>query len=97
MAVRTIQSGVKHKRPVDPRSAQPSQGTPGSRRKTLPRDEAAAERRSSSAAKMRRGPAAKETEYERGRTPPTVNGRKKPPSQMKLKRQGGPSKSPRRG
>jgi hypothetical protein len=96
MAVRTIQSGVKHKRLVDPRSAQPSQGTPGSTRRTLPRDEAAADRRLSRAAKMRPGPAAKETGYERGRIPPTVNGRKKPPSQMKLKRQGGPSRSPRR-
>jgi hypothetical protein len=37
---------------------------------------------------MRLGPSAKENGYERGRIPTTVNGRKKPPSQMKLKRRG---------
>ncbi|HYX90128.1 MAG TPA: hypothetical protein VE782_01095 [Myxococcaceae bacterium] len=88
MAVRTTQSGVTHKRPVEPHSAQPSQGTAGSRRKTLPHDDAAAERRRSSTARMRLGPSAKETAYERGRIPTTVNGRKKPPSEMKLKRRG---------
>jgi hypothetical protein len=88
MAVRTVQSGVKNKRVVGARGAQPSQGTAGSKRKTLPRDDAAAERRLSSASRMKRGPSAKETAYERGRVPTTVNGRKKPPSQMKLKRRG---------
>ena len=88
MAVRTGQAGVKHKRAVGPRGAQPSQGTARSKRKTLPHDDAAAERRLSSTSKMKRGPAAKETTYKRGRIPTSVHGRKKPPSQMKLKRRG---------
>jgi hypothetical protein len=95
MAVRTNQAGVKHKRLVNPRSAQPSQGATGSRRKTLPLDAANALGRLSSAVRMRLGPAAKRSEYARGRIPPTVAGRKKPPSQMKVKRRGGPFTSTR--
>lgn len=95
MAVRTKQAGVRHKRLVDPHDAQPSQAANGGRRKRLPRDAAAAARRASTSGHMKLGPAAKPTDYERGRIPPTVTGRKKAPSQMKVKRRGGPFKSTR--
>ena len=95
MAVRTKQAGIKHKREVAPRSAQPSQGATGSRRTRLRADVADGLRRTFRAVGMKPGAAAKESGYERGRMPPTVEGRKKAPSQMKLKRRGGPFKSTR--
>jgi hypothetical protein len=87
MAVRTNQAGIKHKRQVDPRSAYPAQGSTASRKKTL--RAASADARSANAKRMKPGPAAKHPDYERGRMMSTVAGRKKPPSEMKLKRQGG--------
>ena len=95
MAVRTKQAGIKHKREVAPRSAQPSQGATGRRKTTLSADSADGLRRTFRAVGMKPGPAAKQSDYERGRMPPTVEGRKKPPSQMKLKRRGGPFKNTR--
>lgn len=94
MAVRTRQAGVKNKRDVGVRSATTGQGSSGSRRKTLPRDDEAQLRRTKSNAKLKLGPAAKDdtNEYSRGRIPPSVQGRKKAPSEMKLKRPGGPKK-----
>ena len=93
MAVRTNQAGIKHKREIDPRSTYPAQGATASRKKTLRGEAVGANRRPSRAARMKPGPAAKPSGYERGRRPPTTSGRKKPPSQMKLKREGGPRKA----
>lgn len=96
MAVRTKQAGVKNKREVDVRSASPGQGSTQSRRKTIPRDDEAQLRRTKTTASLKLGPAAKEAaEYQRGRIPPTVQGRKKAPSEMKLKHRGGPRKRTR--
>jgi hypothetical protein len=99
MAVRTNQAGVKNKRQVDPRNANASTGASNGKRKSkvLPRDEAALLRREKSLAAMKPGPAANRDahEYDRGRIPSTVAGRKKAPSQMKLQRKGGPFKRSR--
>ena len=99
MAVRTNQVGVKNKREVDPRNAHPGMGTSAGRRKmkALPRDEAALLRREKARATMKMGPAASrdEHDYERPRIPSTVAGRKKAPSQMKVRRKGGPFKRSR--
>ncbi len=89
MAVRTNQAGIRNKRKVGVRSAMAGTGATNGK-KTLPRDEAAALKREKSVAKMQLGPAAKESEYRRGRTEATVRGRKKAPSQMNVKRKGGP-------
>jgi hypothetical protein len=94
MAVRTNQAGIRNKRKVGVRSAMPSTGATRGK-KTLPRDEAAALRREKSLSKMQLGPAAKETEYSRGRAETTLRGRKKAPSQMNVKRKGGPFKKTR--
>ena len=96
MAVRTGQAGVKNKRAINVRNSTPAKGTGRSRRKTVPRDEEAQLRRTKTDAKLKLGPAAKTMDaYDRGRAPPTVQGRKKAPSQMKLKRKGGPFKRTR--
>lgn len=95
MAVRTNQAGVKNKREVrDVRSAMPSTGAKRGK-KTVPRDDAAAERRLKSESKMMLGPAAKATDYERTDRGTAVQGRKKAPSQMHVKRKGGPFKKSR--
>ena len=89
MAVRTDQAGIRNKRKVGARSATPGTGaTKG--KKTLPRDEAAALKREKTMSKMQMGPAATTSEYRRGRAESTVQGRKKAPSQMNVKRKGGP-------
>ena len=95
MAVRTRQAGIKNKRDVGPQSALPSTGASRGR-KTLPRDEQVAAKRSKAAAKMKLGPAANaQSAYERGVPVSTVNGRKKAPSQMHVKKKGGPFKRSR--
>lgn len=94
MAVRTDQAGVINKRKVGVKSALPGVGATRGK-KTLPRDEAAAMRREKSMASMQLGPAAEMTEYKRGRTESTVQGRKKAPSEMNVKKKGGPRKRSR--
>ena len=75
MAVRTNQAGINHKRQVDPRSTYPAQGATASRKKTLRAD--GADGRSARADRMKPGPAAKQSPYERGRMVTTIAGRKK--------------------
>ena len=94
MAVRTRQAGVKNKREVDPRSAMPSTGASRGR-KVLPRDDAAAAKRSKSQSKMKLGPAAKESDYQRSDRGTALKGRKKAPSGMHIKHKGGPFKRTR--
>ena len=94
MAVRTDQAGVINKRKVGVKSALPSTGATKGKR-TLPRDESALQRREKSLSEMKLGPAAKETEYKRGRMETTLRGRKKAPSEMNVKHKGGPRKRAR--
>lgn len=94
MAVRTKQAGVKNKREVGVRSATPSTGA-SKGKKTLARDDAALKRRQKSESKMKMGPAGKATDYERTDRGTSVRGRKKAPSQMRVKRKGGPFKQTR--
>ncbi len=91
MAVRTKIAGIKNRREVDVASVQNTQGTTHGR-KTLPRDEAALLRRETALKRVTLGPAAEEhkPKSNRGRTP--VQGRKKAPSEMNVKRRGGPKK-----
>lgn len=96
MAVRTKMAGVKNKRRVaSADEAQPNvQASNG--RKTLPRDEAAALRRTKNLARVTLGPAAETHEPKsntRRRT--SLNGRKKAPSEMAIKHRGGPRKRAR--
>ncbi|XXF77764.1 hypothetical protein P2318_32650 [Myxococcaceae bacterium GXIMD 01537] len=91
MAVRTKIAGIKERREVGVKAAHSTQGTTHGK-KTLPRDEAAMLRREKALARVTLGPAAKEPtpKSHRGRT--TVQGRKKAPSEMKVKRSGGPKR-----
>lgn len=95
MAVRTKLAGVKRKRAVkDVRSAMTATGaTKG--RKTVPRDDAALQRRLELESKVKLGPAAKPTTFEIKDRGTAVRGRKKVPSRMHLKRKGGPFKRTR--
>lgn len=92
MAVRTTIAGIKNRREVGAKNAQPSTGATRGK-KTLPRDEAAALRREKTLARVTLGPAAEEhkPKSHRGRSTP-VQGRKKAPSEMRVKRTGGPKK-----
>jgi hypothetical protein len=91
MAVRTKLVGIKNRRNVGARAAQPSvQASKG--RKTLPRDEAAALRRQKTLERVTLGPAAELHEPKRNRRKTSLQGRKKAPSQMRVKRAGGPSR-----
>jgi hypothetical protein len=93
MAVRTDMVGIKRKVKVGVDAAQPSMGTGRSKKKTLPRDEAAALRRDLNRARATPGPAAKKAAPKRPATAPTtLKGRKKAPSQMNVKSAGGPKK-----
>jgi hypothetical protein len=94
MAVRTDVAGIKNKRKVGVKSALPSVGASRGK-KTLPRDEAAALRREINRERATPGPAAKKAKAKSGRTPTTVQGRKKAPSRMNVKSKGGPRKSTR--
>ncbi|WP_224362816.1 hypothetical protein [Hyalangium versicolor] len=91
MAVRTKLAGIKNRRRVDARSAQPSQQA-SKGRKTLPRDEAAALRREKALDRVTLGPAAEIHEPKSHRRKTGLQGRKKAPSQMRVKRAGGPAK-----
>jgi hypothetical protein len=93
MAVRTILAGIKNKRNVGVKSAQPSQGTTYGR-KTLPRDDEVAYKRERNLEKMMPGPGVTEAKPKR-RTGAAVVGRKKAPSQIGVKRKGGPFKRSR--
>jgi hypothetical protein len=91
MAVRTKLAGIKNKRRVDAHAAQPSQQASNGR-KTLPRDEAAALRRAKALNRVTLGPAAEIHEPKSHRRKTSLAGRKKAPSQMRVKRSGGPAK-----
>jgi hypothetical protein len=92
MAVRTKLVGIKNRRRVDAKAAQPSQGTTKGRKKTLPRDEAAALRRTKALERVTLGPASEIHEPKSHRSKTLLNGRKKAPSEMRVKRAGGPAK-----
>lgn len=91
MAVRTTLAGIKNRRKVAVDTVQTSTGATRGK-KTVPRDEAALLRREAALKRVTLGPAAEEhkPKSHRGRTP--VQGRKKAPSQMNVKRKGGPRK-----
>lgn len=91
MAVRTKIAGIKNRREVAVDSVQTSTGATRGK-KTLPRDEAAALRREKALKRVTLGPAAEEhkPKSHRARTP--LQGRKKAPSEMNVKRRGGPKK-----
>jgi hypothetical protein len=91
MAVRTKLVGIKNKRRVDAQAAQPSMGAKKGK-KTLPRDEAAALRRTKALERVTLGPAAEIHEPKSNRRKTSLQGRKKAPSQMRVKRAGGPAK-----
>jgi hypothetical protein len=91
MAVRTKVAGIKNRRRVDAHGAQPSQQASNGR-KTLPRDEAAALRRQKALERVTLGPAAEIHEPKSHRRKTSLLGRKKAPSQMRVKRSGGPAK-----
>ncbi|MDY7230125.1 hypothetical protein [Hyalangium rubrum] len=91
MAVRTKLAGIKNRRRVDARSAQPSQQA-SKGKKTLPRDEAALLRREKALERVTLGPAAEVHEPKSHRRKTSLQGRKKAPSQMRVKRAGGPAK-----
>lgn len=88
MAVRTDTVGIKHLRQADAHTAQPSQHP--SKGRALPfRDELPLLNRERLLARGRLGPAATPPKPKRAHTEAPVRGRKKPPSQMHLKRDGG--------
>jgi len=91
MAVRTKLVGIKNRRRVDAQAAQPSMGAKKGK-KTLPRDEAAALRRTKALERVTLGPAAEIHEPKSNRRKTSLQGRKKAPSQMRVKRAGGPAK-----
>lgn len=91
MAVRTKLAGIKNRRQVDARSAQPSQQA-SKGRKTLPRDEAALLRREKALDRATLGPAAEIHEPKSHRRKTSLQGRKKAPSEMRVKHKGGPAK-----
>jgi hypothetical protein len=91
MAVRTKLVGIKNRRRVDAHSAQPSQQA-SKGRKTLPRDEAAALRKQKALDRVTLGPAAELHEPKSHRRKTSLQGRKKAPSQMRVKHSGGPAK-----
>ncbi|WP_225412476.1 hypothetical protein [Stigmatella hybrida] len=97
MAVRTKVAGMKNPQSVDARAAQPSQHA-SKGKKTLPRDEAALLRREKALARVTLGPAAEIHEPKSHRRATLVQGRKKAPSEMGVKRAGGPAdRSPLHG
>jgi hypothetical protein len=88
MAVRTDTVGIKRRRQADATSAQPSQQA--SKGKVTPfQDELPLLRRERLLARARLGPAAEPHHPKIPRTVAPVHGRKKPPSQMHIKRDGG--------
>ncbi|RKH37634.1 hypothetical protein [Corallococcus llansteffanensis] len=97
MSVRTPMTGIKNKRRVDARAAQPSvQASKG--RKTLPHDEAAAQLRQKDLKRVTLGPAAGDHGPKRNNRGTGLRGRKKAPSQIHIKSAGGPrERSPLHG
>lgn len=91
MAVRTTLAGIKNRRKVAVKSAQTTTGATRGK-KTVPRDEAALLRREAALKRVTLGPAAEEHKPKGHRVPTPVLGRKKAPSQMHIKRKGGPRK-----
>ncbi|QRN98211.1 hypothetical protein JRI60_03840 [Archangium violaceum] len=88
MAVRTDTVGIKNLRQADVHAAQSGQQT--SKGRPLPfHDELPALRRERLLARARLGPAAEPHLPKIPRTVAPVRGRKKPPSQMHIKRNGG--------
>jgi hypothetical protein len=88
MAVRTDIAGIKNPRQVSAHEAQPSQQV--SKGKPIPfHDELALIRREHLLARSTPGPAAERHLPKIHRTESPVRGRKKPPSQMHIKREGG--------
>lgn len=88
MAVRTDTVGIKNLRQADAHTAQASQHP--SKGRLLPfRDELPLLHRERLLARGRLGPAAEPRQPKRAHTVAPVRGRKKPPSQMHLKRDGG--------
>lgn len=94
MAVRTKLAGIKNKRRVDAKAAQPSQQA-SKGKKTLPRDEAAALRRTKALERVTLGPASEIHEPKSHRRKTSLQGRKKAPSQMGVKDVGGPARRSR--
>jgi hypothetical protein len=94
MAVRTKLVGIKNRRRVDAKAAQPSQQA-SKGKKTLPRDEAAALRRTKALERVTLGPAAEIHEPKSHRRKTSLQGRKKAPSQMRVKDVGGPARRSR--
>ncbi|GMU02358.1 hypothetical protein KH5H1_64780 [Corallococcus caeni] len=89
MSVRTRVAGIKNKRRVDPHAAQASvQASKG--RKTLPHDDAAALLRQKELKRVTLGPAASDHGPKRNNRGTGLRGRKKAPSQIHIKRAGGP-------
>jgi hypothetical protein len=88
MAVRTDIVGIKRRRQADAHGAQPSQQA-SKGRATPFQDEIPLLRRERLLARARLGPAADPPRPKIPRTVAPVHGRKKPPSQMHLKRDGG--------
>ncbi|CAM4487563.1 hypothetical protein HRD49_36065 [Corallococcus exiguus] len=89
MSVRTRVAGIKNKRRVDPHAAQPSvQASKG--RKTLAHDDAAALLRQKELKRVTLGPAAGDHGPKRNNRGTGLRGRKKAPSQIHIKRAGGP-------
>jgi hypothetical protein len=89
MAVRTDIAGIKHPRQADAHSAQPSQQTSKGRKATPFHDELPLLRREQLMARATPGPAARPPRPKRVRAGVPVQGRKKPPSQMHIRRDGG--------
>jgi hypothetical protein len=90
MAVRTAVAGIKNPQSVDARAAQPSQQA-SKGKMMLPHDEAAMLRREQALARVTLGPAAVIHEHKSHRRATLVQGRKKAPSEMGIKREGGPA------
>ena len=89
MAVRTDVAGIKNKRRVGVGSATLQQGTTGGRLQGF-HDEIQAEQLAHNRAQATPGPAAHTPLPKRNRRGVSISGRKKIPSQMHLKRKGGP-------
>ncbi len=89
MAVRTTMAGVKNKRKVLVSEVYPSQGTTGGRERPFV-EEALAAQIAANRSRARAGPAATPPEPGHNRRSVGILGRKKAPSQMTIKRRGGP-------
>ncbi|MBE4746730.1 hypothetical protein G4177_00905 [Corallococcus sp. ZKHCc1 1396] len=89
MSVRTLVAGIKNKRRVDAHAAQPSvQASKG--RKTLAHDDEAALMRQKDLKRVTLGPAASDHGPKRNNRGTGLRGRKKAPSQIHIKSEGGP-------